>query len=428
MAMKFLKTAWNGLRSGVSMAGTMRRPGSYLLLFRLENTELLARVLDEAGHAHVFSRISARLGKALQSGRIRPAPPGFFAVLLTDVTKARAMATARHAQLQGERMLAVPGQMINPVLSALVMPNLPLHPMTEAELIAQGCRIVEQTDSNLLGQITYATAENGSLPASASKTENVEQITLFQPITCCYSGRTVGFELHGGRRRQATDTDALISNLQAADDRDCEIPLLSALHEARKALRFWDKADADIPRISISVPDAELQMPGFSARVIDELMRMKLPPVRLVLRIGNAEMSGRPSVSLRTNLRNLREIGCRIELDGFGIGNNGLDKIRQLAVNSVRIDRSFVFCCDMEPVQQRTIRAILALAEQLELCTTAEGVESPEEHAFLARSGCREVQGCAIAPPMPLEQTLDFLAQQAGKAMPLNVADRMKSG
>ena len=423
MAMKLLKTAWNGLRSGVAIAGTVRRPGSYLLLFRLENTALLTRVLDEADHAHVLSRISARLGEALKSGQTHPTPPGFSAILLTGVTKARAMTSARHAQLQGERMLAVAGQMITPVLSGLVIPYPPEHPMTEANLIAQGRRFMEQMDSSLLGQITYAASE------SSFDAENSPPfVALFQPIICCYSGRVTGFELHGGRRCLAGNTDTLISDLQDTADRGYEIPILSALHEARKALRFWDKADADIPRVAINLLDAELQMPDFSERVIDELVRMKLPPVRLVLRIGNGGIADRSSPPLQANLWKLREIGCRIELNGFGIGTNGLDQVRQLAVNSIRIDRSFVFCCDMEPVQQRTIRAILAMAEQMELCTIAEGVESPEEHAFLAKSGCREVQGCAIAPPMPLDQTLDFLAQQAGKAMPVAAADRMKSG
>lgn len=428
MTTGFLKTGWTRLRNGVAMAVSIRRTGSYLLLLRLESLALFSHVLNESEHEHVLSRISARIGEAVQSDLIHPAPPGFFAVMLTGVPKAEAMAAARRAQLQGERMLAVSGRMITPVLSGLVMPNVE-HLRNETALIAQGCQILERMDSSLLGQIRFSGQTDGAKVSPAGQSDKEDSFNaLFQPVTCCYSGRVTGFELQGSKSSHIANADSLISGLHAADDRGFEIPVLPALHEARKALRFWDKADADIPRLSINVPDAELQAPDFARRVIDELMRMKLPPVRLVLRIGGGEGSERASPSLRANLRNLREIGCRIELGGFGIGYNGLDQVRQLAVNSIRIDRSFVFCCDMDPVQQRTVRAILAMAEQMELCTIAEGVESPEEYAYLAKSGCQEVQGCAIAPPMRLEETLDFLARQRERGISFPDTRLQKSG
>ncbi|RJE87920.1 EAL domain-containing protein [Paracoccus onubensis] len=428
MATEFLKTGWTRLRQGVATAVSIRRPGSYLLLFRLESMALLTRVLNKSEHEHVLSRISTRIDEALKSDLTHPAPPGFFAVTLTGIPKAEAMTAARHAQLQGERMLAVSGRMITPVLSGLVMPNAE-HPHNQTALIAKGCRILEWMESSLLGRIRFSDPIGGDAVSPVAQPDHDDSfLPLFQPVIFCYSGRVTGFELQGGKFGHVANMDSLLSDLQTANDRSCEIPVLPALHEARKALHFWDKADADIPRLSINVPDAELQAPDFANRVIDELMRMKLPPVRLVLRIGGSEGSDRASPSLRANLRNLREIGCRIELGGFGIGHNGLDQVRQLAVNSVRIDHSFVFCCDMDPVQQRTVRAILAMAKQMELCTIAEGVESPEEYTYLAQSGCQEAQGCAIAPPMLLEQTLDFLARQREKAMSLSDTRREKFG
>ena len=62
------------------------------------------------------------------------------------------------------------------------------------------------------------------------------------------------------------------------------------------------------------------------------------------------------------------------------------------------------------------ILAILALAERLGIAALAEGVETREEYAFLAQMGCDEVQGYAIARPMPLTKSLDFLASHADAA------------
>ncbi|MDM7458556.1 MAG: EAL domain-containing protein, partial [Paracoccus sp. (in: a-proteobacteria)] len=81
----------------------------------------------------------------------------------------------------------------------------------------------------------------------------------------------------------------------------------------------------------------------------------------------------------------------------------------------IKIDRSFVTGCDIDPGQQRMILAILALAERLGISTLAVGVVTREEHAFLAQMGCDAVQGYAIARRMPLQEATRFLARHARK-------------
>ena len=72
-------------------------------------------------------------------------------------------------------------------------------------------------------------------------------------------------------------------------------------------------------------------------------------------------------------------------------------------------------CLEKDREQQKIVIAVLAMAEQLGLATLAEGVETPGEHAMLAQLGCGDVQGFGIARPMPVDETLDWIARHRAR-------------
>ena len=122
-----------------------------------------------------------------------------------------------------------------------------------------------------------------------------------------------------------------------------------------------------------------------------------------------------PDDVIARNVAGLAALGCRIELDDFGTGHASITSIRRFDVSRIKIDRSFVAKADKDPKQQKLVSAILTMAERLELDTLAEGVETAGEHALLAQLGCGHVQGFGIARPMPLEHTLDWIAEHEKK-------------
>ncbi|MFN3526305.1 MAG: EAL domain-containing protein, partial [Paracoccus sp. (in: a-proteobacteria)] len=144
-----------------------------------------------------------------------------------------------------------------------------------------------------------------------------------------------------------------------------------------------------------------------------ELDRHELRPERLVIEVLESVGPVTSNAEARQNLRTLSQAGCRIDLDDFGTGYASLDAIRQFGVQRIKIDRSFVTGCDIDPAQQRMILAILALAERLGISALAEGVETREEYAFLAQMGCDVVQGYAVARPMPLSDATAYLSRHA---------------
>ena len=94
-------------------------------------------------------------------------------------------------------------------------------------------------------------------------------------------------------------------------------------------------------------------------------------------------------------------LGCGIALDDFGTGYSSLAYIRNLRFSTIKIDRSFVQgAAAGSPESLAIIRAVVAMAESLEMSTTAEGVETERELEIIRGLGCRKIQGYYFGRPM----------------------------
>jgi EAL domain-containing protein (putative c-di-GMP-specific phosphodiesterase class I) len=95
-------------------------------------------------------------------------------------------------------------------------------------------------------------------------------------------------------------------------------------------------------------------------------------------------------------------LGCGVALDDFGTGYSSLAYIRNLRFSTIKVDRSFVQGAAIgNPESLAIIRAVVAMAESLEMSTTAEGVENEAELAVIRQLGCRKIQGYYFGRPMP---------------------------
>lgn len=175
------------------------------------------------------------------------------------------------------------------------------------------------------------------------------------------------------------------------------------LFHALTALKSLEKSGTFIPVMGVNFSDKELRDPRLVDRIRWELDRFDLDPQRLGVEILENVIADHENDIISRNIRGLSELGCYIDLDDFGTGHASISSIRRFAIGRLKVDRSFVTKVDTDQQQQRMISAILTMAEQLQLETLAEGVETPGEHAMLAQLGCGHVQGFGVARPMPLE-------------------------
>ena len=100
----------------------------------------------------------------------------------------------------------------------------------------------------------------------------------------------------------------------------------------------------------------------------------------------------------------LKQLGIRVAIDDFGIGHCSLSYLRQLPVNTLKIDRSFVRDLPLDQSSNAIVAAVLAMAANLRLDVVAEGIETSAQQNSLVLGGCQYGQGFLYGRPMPLAQ------------------------
>lgn len=118
------------------------------------------------------------------------------------------------------------------------------------------------------------------------------------------------------------------------------------------------------------------------------------------------------SDKLENTLYRIRAQGATVALDDFGTGYSSLSRLKELPLDSLKIDRSFVMHMTQDARSQAIVQAVCALGKALDLTLVAEGVETAGQYEQLCRMGCERIQGYLIARPMPLEQLQLFLQQR----------------
>ncbi|MFK7754448.1 MAG: putative bifunctional diguanylate cyclase/phosphodiesterase [Sedimentitalea sp.] len=251
---------------------------------------------------------------------------------------------------------------------------------------------------------------------AAAALENGQIQPWFQPQISTDTGKVSGFEalarwnhpLHG-----IIPPDSFLPML--ADSGLMERLGQVMLYQSLTALKAWDNAGADVPRVGVNFATDELRNPALVEKIEWELDRFNLEPDRLCVEVLETVVTESQDDVVTRNINGLGALGCRIDLDDFGTGHASIASIRRFAISRIKIDRSFVIKADRDPAQQRLIGAVLTMAERLEIETLAEGVETVGEHALLAQLGCDHVQGFGIGRPMPFDQTLDWIAAHTAK-------------
>jgi diguanylate cyclase (GGDEF)-like protein len=168
-------------------------------------------------------------------------------------------------------------------------------------------------------------------------------------------------------------------------------------------------------RIAVNVSGEQLLDPDFPAMVVNALASSGLAPQRLEIEVTES-IFVRDAALARSALEQVIALGCTVALDDFGTGYSSLGYLRELRFSTIKIDRTFVQgAAQANPECLAIIRAVVAMAESLEMSTTAEGVETEAELDVVRGLGCRKIQGFHFGRPMPAaEAGLLFESQRAG--------------
>jgi diguanylate cyclase (GGDEF)-like protein len=183
------------------------------------------------------------------------------------------------------------------------------------------------------------------------------------------------------------------------------------LTEATRAAAAWPGSIY----VAVNLSPVQLADPNIAAIVERAIMAAGLDPTRLLLEVTESVFLRQADTVLHA-IQQLRQTGVRTALDDFGTGYSSLGYLRRFTFDKLKIDRTFVKNLDQTRENRDIVRAIVALASNLGMTTTAEGVERPEELRELVRAGCSEAQGFLFAQPVAAEEILRLVRKQQRSA------------
>jgi diguanylate cyclase (GGDEF)-like protein len=164
----------------------------------------------------------------------------------------------------------------------------------------------------------------------------------------------------------------------------------------------WQEQGTPLP-VSVNLSPHQVVGSDLVAEVRAALDRYGVAPSLLRLELTETAAVTDYAVTKR-RLAELRELGVSLSLDDFGTGYSSLRLLRDLAVDDVKVDRSFVQGLDVNGADAAMVRLVVETSHALDLTVTAEGVERPEQLAALVALGCDSVQGFLLGPPVPVAE------------------------
>jgi diguanylate cyclase (GGDEF)-like protein/PAS domain S-box-containing protein len=182
-------------------------------------------------------------------------------------------------------------------------------------------------------------------------------------------------------------------------------------------LREGCREAASWPRplqIAINLSPIQFRHGDLPAQVHQILLETGLAPHRLELEVTEGVLIDDFSRALSILLR-LKTLGVRIAMDDFGTGYSSLSYLQAFPFDKIKIDRTFIANLGDNQHSAAIVRAVLGLGRGMNIPVVAEGVETPEQLAFLARESCEEVQGYLIGRPAPIDTYAGVVGREAAK-------------
>ena len=236
----------------------------------------------------------------------------------------------------------------------------------------------------------------------------------YQPIWHLAGGQVIAFEALARWPRGEGRTIPPDQFIPVAEESGLIVPLGRwAIDEAARTLSAWDIAAGGQSgvRMAVNLSAVQLQRDEIAPLLESALMRHRVAASRFTLELTESAIVTDPERSAAT-MHALKELGATLAMDDFGTGYSNLASLQKLPIDILKIDRSFVAGMHADRDKAAIVRAILSLAEALNMRTTAEGIETPEVEAALAALGCSHGQGYWVSPPVDADAAYRLLVSR----------------
>jgi PAS domain S-box-containing protein len=181
-----------------------------------------------------------------------------------------------------------------------------------------------------------------------------------------------------------------------------------SLRTACQQVKLWQDSGFKPMNVAVNVSGRQFSQTNLIDVVNDALQFSGISPQYLDLEITEGTIMRNPEEAIRT-LHILKDMGIQIAIDDFGTGYSSLNYLKQLPLDFLKIDQSFVRNVSSSHSDRAIIRAVIAMAHSLNLKVIAEGVETQEQLDFLRMHECDEMQGYLFSQPVAAEAFSELL-------------------
>jgi diguanylate cyclase (GGDEF)-like protein/PAS domain S-box-containing protein len=390
------------LRAAVARARRRDRAVA-LLLVDLDNFKLLNDSLGRGAGDRLLRRVAGRLrGVEDEPGLLARHGGDEFLLLLADLEPGQAERAARQAAERLALRLAKPFTVAGAEFHVAASIGISIFPddadgaealLQHADAAMYQSKGRGRAASTVYSGVTHDPLERLSLSRRLRRAIARDELALhYQPIVWTASGRLHSMEAL--LRWQDPDRGLVQPGafIPAAEEMGLLDPIGAWVIEALAAQIGEWRAEGLETRVSFNVSPRELLRPDFAAELGDRLRTAGVDPSLLTMELTETATLREPE-RIGTLLRELRDIGLQLAIDDFGAGWSSLSRLRQLPVQMLKIDRSFLREIPDDPEAGAIVRAVIALSDALGMTTVAEGVEQPVQQHFLAAQGCPLSQG-----------------------------------
>ncbi|HIJ38047.1 MAG TPA: EAL domain-containing protein [Rhodospirillaceae bacterium] len=178
-----------------------------------------------------------------------------------------------------------------------------------------------------------------------------------------------------------------------------------------KGLTTWENcatAPGTALSLSFNLSAAEFVSRDHMEQLLLLLSKRDLSPEHQILIEITESMKLSDNTEYIEILQRLKDHGCQIAIDDFGTGYSSLSYLKRMPIDIIKIDKSFVQDITHDATDAATVKAILQMADAFGMKTVAEGVETPEQLAFLQEHGCTFAQGFLFSKPLPFDEFINF--------------------
>lgn len=238
-----------------------------------------------------------------------------------------------------------------------------------------------------------------------------ELVVYYQPIVELTNGHVVGMEALVRWNHPQRGMLAPAAFIPIAEETGLIIPIGQRVLEiACQQISHWQQEYAKYQRLRLNVNLSvrQFQHPALISDIKHTLESTGMAAQQLEFEITESLLL-EDNLQTQQILRDLKNLGVHLALDDFGTGYSSLSYLHRFAVDTVKIDRSFVKRLGANPEATSIINAMMTFAQILNLQVTAEGIETDEQYGFVRNMGCQFGQGYYFTKPLPYEDICQLL-------------------